>query len=96
MKKTIDNLTQNELEIVQEFMDAFGLTEEEALQASIAEGAITEGGDSVRFAPEGFEQIKFYSGNNKSHEFKVNKQLKKEKKEELFEIDNFYFATKIA
>lgn len=98
MKKTIDNLTQNELEIVQEFMDAFGLTEEEALQASIAEGAITEGGEGLRFAPEGFEQIKFYSGNTKSHEFRFNKQYRKDKgvKTDFFEVDNFYYATKFS
>lgn len=95
MKKTVDNLTENELEIVQEFMDAFGLTMEEALQASIAEGAITEGEGGLRFAPEGFEELKFYVVNNKSHYYKINKQLKKDKKEEMFTEDHFYFGTKI-
>lgn len=96
MAKTVETLTQNELEIIQEFMDAFGITAEEALASALAEGAISEQGDSLRFAPEGFKELKYYVVNNKSHYYKINKQLKKEKKDEMFAEDHFYYATSIA
>lgn len=96
MAKTIETLTQNELEIIQEFMDAFGITQDEALAAALAEGAISESGSSLRFAPEGFKELKFYVVNNKSHYFKINKQLKKDKKDEMFTEDHFFFDTQIA
>ena len=93
--KTLENLTQSELEIVQEFVDAFGITPEEALQASIAEGAISESGGTHKFAPDGFKELKFYVVNNKSHYYKINRQLKKDKKAEMFTEDCFYYDTVI-
>ena len=96
MAKTLETLTQNELEIIQEFMDAFGISAEEAFAAALAEGAISESGSSLKFAPEGFKELKFYVVNNKSHYYKINKQLKKEKKDEMFTEDHFFFDTQIA
>jgi hypothetical protein len=95
MAKNLENLTQNELEIVQEFMDAFGLEQQEALETAIAEGAISEAGASMKFAPDNFHELKYYIVNNKSHYYKINKQCKKEKKDEMFEEDNFYYNTVI-
>lgn len=94
MAKTVETLTQNELEIIQEFMDAFGITAEEALASALAEGAISEQGESLRFAPEGFKELKYYVVNNKSHYYKINKALKKGN--EMFEEDHFYYGTVIA
>ena len=93
MAKTVETLTQNELEIIQEFMDAFGITAEEALASALAEGAISEQGESLRFAPEGFKELKYYVVNNKSHYYKINKALKKGN--EMFEEDHFYYDTVI-
>lgn len=96
MAKTLENLTNEELDIIQEYVDLFGISEEEALAQALSEGSIVEQtGGSISFAPEGFKELKYYVVNNKSHLYKINKELKKAKKAELFPEDNFLLDIKI-
>lgn len=96
MAKTVETLTVSELEIVQQFVDMFELSAEEALKIAISEGAILENeGSGLKFSPDGFEPLRLYIVNNKSHYYKINKALKKDKKEEMFPEENFFYNTKI-
>ena len=97
MAKTIANLTNEEMIIVTDYVELFGITEEEALSQAISEGSISDSvGGNFKYKPEGFNELKFYKVDAKSAMYKLNKELKKAKKDELFEDETFYYNTVIA
>lgn len=97
MAKTIANLTNEEMMIITDYVELFGITEEEALSQAISEGSISDSvGGNFKYKPEGFNELKFYKVDPKSAMYKLNKELKKAKKDELFEDENFYYNTTIA
>ena len=96
MAKTIANLTNEEMMIITDYVELFGITEEEALSQAISEGSISDSvGGNFKYKPEGFHELKFYKVDAKSTLYKLNKELKKAKKEELFEDETFYYNTVI-
>ena len=97
MAKTIANLTNDEMMIITDYVELFGITEEEALSQAISEGSISDSvGGTFKYKPEGFNELKFYKVDPKSAMYKLNKELKKNKKDELFEDETFYYNTMIA
>ena len=97
MAKTIANLTNEEMIIVTDYVELFGITEEEALSQAISEGSISDSvGGNFKYKPEGFNELKFYKVDPKSAMYKLNKELKKTKKDELFEDETFYYNTVIS
>ena len=58
MARTLDTLNEQETQLVQDFVDMMGCTEDEALQMLIDAGTIsgTVGG-SGSYIPEGFAQL---------------------------------------
>lgn len=98
MAKTIANLTNEEMMIITDYVELFGITEEEALSQAISEGSISDSvGGNFKYKPEGFNELKFYKVDPKSAMYKLNKALKGSKAhEELFEDETFYYNTVIA
>ena len=96
MAKKLTDLNEAEYSVILEYVELYGITEEEALKTALTEGSITEhSASNFKYKPEGFLELKYYDGNNKSVFFKLNKELKKAKKTELFETDNFYLGTEV-
>ena len=82
MAKTIANLTNEEMMIITDYVELFGITEEEALSQAISEGSISDSvGGNFKYKPEGFNELKFYKVDPKSAMYKLNKELKKNKKD---------------
>ena len=97
MAKTIANLTNEEMMIITDYVELFGITEEEALSQAISEGSISDSvGGNFKYKPEGFNELRLYKVDPRRVEYKINKELKKNKKEEIFEDDVFYYNTVIA
>ena len=81
MAKTIANLTNEEMMIITDYVELFGITEEEALSQAISEGSISDSvGGNFKYKPDGFNELKFYKVDPKSAMYKLNKELKKNKK----------------
>ena len=96
MAKTLANLTNEEMMIITDYVELFGITEDEALAQAISEGSISDyTGGNFKYKPEGFHELKFYKVDAKSTLYKLNKELKKAKKDELFEDETFYYNTVI-
>lgn len=88
---TIKDLTNEQYEIIEDYVDLLGCSEEEALAQALAEGAIQVGtSSSYPYKPEGFTELKRFELNSKSNLFKANKAYKKANKKDLFEEENFY------
>lgn len=97
MAKTLANLTDAEFAIVNEYVEMFGISENEALAQALSEGSISDNdGGNFKYKPEGFHELKLYRLDTKSTLFKLNKALKTAKKPELFEEDCWYYNIDIA
>lgn len=94
-KRTLAELTDAEIEIVNEYVELFELTEDEALAQALSEGSIQASSSNFVYAPEGFAELKYYVVNPKSTLYKLNKALKKDKQDELFEEDTFYYDIQV-
>ena len=96
MAKTIANLTNEEMMIITDYVELFGITEEEALSQAISEGSISDSvGGNFKYKPDGFNELRLYKVDPRRVEYKINKELKKNKKEEIFEDDVFYYNTQV-
>jgi len=98
MARALHTLTEEETTLVNEFVEG-GLAEthEEALQMLIDANAIQDTedmGGNASFIPEGFTELKFHSGHQKSAFTKVDKMHKKAKTDSPFDIENWYLGAK--
>ncbi len=97
MARLIETLSNEELELVTDYQELYGLdTLEEALDIAIAEGSIDNGeGGGRAFLPEDFRPMRLFTGHQKAKETKVNKALKKARMDTLFEDDIFYLGSEL-
>jgi len=95
MSKTVNSLTPEEMEVLEQYVDLLGVDEEEALKQAISDKAISDNtGGGVGFKPEGFEEIKFNGGNPKANMVLANRAYKKANKKDFFEMDHYYYNPK--
>jgi len=100
MARELHTLNAEETNLVNEFVEGgIAETPEEALQLLIDAGEITDtesSGGASSFMPEGFLELKFSSGHQRSGFTVANRQAKKEKnKEFVFESGVYYYGTKL-
>lgn len=98
MARDLGTLNEEEMGLVNEWVES-GIAEshEQALQLLIDTGAIADDefkGGNGSYIPEGFVDLKFHNGHQKSAFTKVDKMSKKAKQDSPFEIENWYLGSK--
>jgi len=86
-------MNEKQQALVNEYVEMFGFSEEQAIEMLKEEGKLGGGDSNVSFKPN-LPELKFFNGALASPMTKHNKAAKKEKIKYTFEEDNFYLGAK--